>query len=140
MKQYIIPLSNSRVRLAFFVVMLFGVFLLYMQDVRFIIAGFGIITFALHELCHLLALAKRHYNAVGIVISIWPPGVGVLPHKPIDPKDSALVYFSGLISLAIPVLIICYTVEFGVIFLIGTFLLSVVDVWYWWQLKGQKSR
>lgn len=139
MKQGIVTLSRSKVWLFFFGIMLFGALLLCIQDIRFIVVGLGISTFALHELGHLLVLKKRDYNVVGINISIWPPGIGPLPERPINPEDSALLYFSGLISMVIPFFIMYYTLEFGVYLLAGTVLLSVVDFWYWWQLKRSQK-
>lgn len=137
MKYYIISLSRPKVGLVFIGTILFGTLLLYIRDIRFIILGFGIITFALHELGHLFAFKIRHYDVMGFIINIWPPkGIGPLPDRPIDSKDSTIVYFSGLLlSIIVPFYIMYYTLEIGVWFLVGAVLLSTLDILEWWHSR-----
>jgi hypothetical protein len=134
-KQYFKPLSRVNVWVIFIGIMLVGMLFLYIQDVRFILAGFGIFTVGLHEFGHLLALRKKHYDVVGIVISIIPPGIGPVPERPISPNDSTSIYFSGLIALIVAFYLMLYTVEVGILFLLGTILLSTMDIWNWWQIN-----
>lgn len=137
MEQYVILLSRFKIWLVFFGILIFGVPFLYIPDIGSIVIGFGIIMYGLHEFIHLLALESKRYKVVGMMIS--PLGIGLMTERPIHPKDSAIVYLSGLISIVVPIFMMNYTLELGILLLVVTIFFSIADISNWRQLKRSQK-
>ena len=112
-----------------------GWLLLLIPDLKIIICGYGLLIYGVHEVSHLIVLLHLGYDIQGIAIFIRQMGVGPVPDRPIQKNHSTFVYFSGFISLIIPVLLILIVpgeLMIGIIFLIIAVSLSTIDIWYWW--------
>jgi len=133
-----IPLGEN-IALGFYTAFgIIGIFVLTFNNFFTGIIGLSMILVSVHELGHIWALKIRGYRIEGLVLSIFGPGIQ--QDRPTALEDSTLVYFSGFVSIILPIyvyIVFPNMLMFGILMFNACFL-SLIDVYYWWDMRRER--
>jgi len=135
LKGIFLPIKGRNAALFYGLLGFIGYFLLISEKFLPILIGCCLILLSIHEIGHVWALGKRGYRIEGIIITIFGPGV--IQDRPVEVRDSNLIYLSGFFSLIIPFLFFIVYPNFQVFILLFSWacVLSSADIYSWWVLR-----